>query len=265
MSLSTKIKLFSALGLAVAGLGMSVPTVAMAAQTSTATTHATVAFTQDDQTPETPVDPENPSKPGDGNNPGTGNTGALTLDYVSNFDFGAHKISPSKQTYIASMDNANKTANFAQVTDKRAGDPKGWTLKVTEKGQLQSAKAQKALTGAQISLTDSRAGSGLGLPANQVNVTDQTLTPDNQAVVMNALAGSGYGLWTDAWGSKTNPGVKLTVPTGAYPEEDTYTTSLSWSLEDIPTNGGGNQNPNSPTPTTVPGGAQGAVNADQGD
>ena len=261
MSLSTKIKLFSALGLAAAGLGMSVPTVAMSAQTSTATTRATVAFTQDDQTPETPVDPDNPSKPGDGSNPGTGNTGALTLDYVSNFDFGAHKISPAKQTYIASMDNANKTANFAQVTDKRAGDPKGWTLKVTEQGQLQSAKSQKELTGAQISLTNSRAGSGLGLSVNEVSVTDQALLPGNQAVVMNALAGSGYGLWTDAWGTKDNPGVKLTVPTGAYPEEDVYTTSLNWSLEDIPTNG---SNPNSPTPTTVPGGAQGAVNADQG-
>ncbi len=261
MSLSTKIKLFSALGLAVAGLGMSVPTVAKAAQTQTATTRATVAFTQDNQTPENPVDPEHPDQPGDGSNPGTGNTGALTLDYVSNFNFGVHKISPSQQTYTATMDNANKSANFAQVTDKRAGDPKGWTLKVTEKGQLQSAKSQKQLKGAQISLTDSRAGSGLGLSPDQVNVTDQKLLPDNQAVVMNALAGNGYGLWTDAWGTKDNPGVKLTVPTGAYPEEDVYTTSLNWSLEDIPTNG---SNPNSPTPTTVPGGAQGAVNADQG-
>ncbi|HAT55366.1 MAG TPA: hypothetical protein DCW31_09060 [Lactobacillus sp.] len=250
MSLSTKIKLFSALGLAVAGLGLSVPSVAMAQTStpSTTSTQATVGFTEDDQTPENPVDPENPTKPGDGTNPGTGNTGALTLDYVSGFDFGINKISPSEKTYTAGLDKANKSTTYAQVTDKRAGDPKGWTLKVTEQEQLKSLKAQKELTGTQISLTEAKAVSGLSLPESQVSVTDQALTPGTQSVVMNALPGNGYGRWTDAWGTaKTGSGVKLTVPTGAYPEADTYTTNLNWSLEDIPTNGGSSVNPNLPT------------------
>ncbi|PFJ18059.1 cell surface protein, partial [Bacillus cereus] len=73
----------------------------------------------DNPTPPNPIDPEDPD------NGGTGNSGELTIDYVSNIQFGTQKIVSGNTTY-----NAKNKDPFVQVSDKR-GTGEGWSLKAS--------------------------------------------------------------------------------------------------------------------------------------
>ena len=52
---------------------------------------------------------------------------------------------------------------------------------------------------------------------------------------MDADAG-GSGTWLDVFGEKGASTVKLMVPAAAHPNADSYSTTLTWSLADTPTN-----------------------------
>lgn len=86
---------------------------------SAATSNATITFTLPSDAPPVldPTDPTDPYDPGDGdpNDPPTGETGALTLDYVSSLDFGTHEIDLEQKVYESTI-----LRPFIQVTDRRA-------------------------------------------------------------------------------------------------------------------------------------------------
>lgn len=219
-----------------------------------------------------PVDPTEPGNevkpeiPGEigGPNPEPGTSGPLSIDFASSLYFGNDlEISNQDEIYYAEVQKvtyevaqgthaANETVkrpNYVQVSDYRGG-AKGWTLNVSQQGQLQNATAQyKELVGSYISIAGSTASSDT--PVDLVTppaVNDVTLDPAGSAVtVMQAAAGKGANTWVDYFGevanvdvkvgdttkvAEKNTGVSLSVP-GTTPKDTVlYTTTLTWSLSD---------------------------------
>ncbi|MGX7138972.1 WxL domain-containing protein [Enterococcus silesiacus] len=174
----------------------------------------------DDKEPTNPIDPEDPDNPGEG---GTGQTGNLTIDMVTNLDFGAFKLSSEATTLTANKENkANPTA---QVTDKR-GTGAGWTLGV-EMSDFKSAD-EHILKGAQLSIPKGEL---------KTNNTDKTLAPENfalvvnkeQQVIMTANKDKGLGTWADSYDKEQT---KLAIPAGNYVGE--YASTLTWTLSNAP-------------------------------
>lgn len=211
----------------------AIPTLAVAAD-STANSNTTAAFKENNTNPTNPVDPEDPTDPGE--NPGTGNNGPLSIDYVSNFDFGTHDVPTKTETYTAAGESGN--ADYVQVTDQRSGDPKGWTLSVAQQGQLKSASGDE-LTGAAISFGAGTIKTTSDASSNTVSSSTNgtALTTDGSSMtVMSAKSGNGFGTWLDVFGSADASTVKLTVPVSAHPDADSYTGTLNWTLSETPGN-----------------------------
>lgn len=229
--------------------------------TANRTTDAQVKFVEDSTKTE-PLDPINPDpdkpiKPADSLNldkayeEGTGSNGPLSLDYASVLNFGEQKISVKNEVYHASpqllfkedgktIDTENKRPNYAQLTDKRGGE-KGWTLSVKQNGQFKSAKNNKELTGAEISFKNGHIVSMSSSKEPSTVKSEFKLNPDGNGAVENVMAastGEGFGTWTYLFGDLDTMGnsIELSVPGATAKEADTYKTSLTWTMSDVPTN-----------------------------
>ncbi|WP_347301158.1 WxL domain-containing protein [Dolosigranulum savutiense] len=187
--------------------------------------NATIKFTEptDDVNVLDPTDPEKTLDP-QPNEGKTGDTGPLTLDYVTNLDFGTHAVSIAEQTYTAT----NDPQPFTQVTDRR-GTSTGWTLTV-QAATFQS-NGQNTLPGASLTFENGTTASNLnGLDAPRVNSPINVTTGGNAVNVTVANVGQGRGTWITRW-SKDD--VKLTIPQGTA-TEGTHTSQLTWTLSDAP-------------------------------
>ncbi|MFD1901792.1 WxL domain-containing protein [Enterococcus termitis] len=199
----------------------------------------------DPEKPEKPVDPLDPDKPVE---PGT--NGPLSLDFASTLDFGTQLISNKNQTYFAkpqylrdkdgNVDEANPVPNYAQVTDKRGGE-KGWALSVKQNGQFKSLKNQKELTGAQITFMNAESATVSSSKAPSTVKDTFSLGTDGLGVAENVMAastGEGFGTWVYRFGNEETmkESIKLDVPGSTVKEADTYKTTLTWTLTDIPEN-----------------------------
>ena len=204
-----------------------------------ATSQATITFTVDG-TPEVldPVDPDSLFDPADPSNPddeATGNTGLLTLDYVSSVDFGTQKVSMSARTY-----SSTTRKPFIQVTDRRGDGGLGWS--VTAKATpFKDATAVTGLNGAVLTFKNGTAATTTGndFPAPGTVVSEVILSTDNTAAeVVTAAPGQGVGPWLIRWlspsGSETNQNVTLSVPAGAA-SEGAFTSTITWTLSATPT------------------------------
>jgi len=230
-------------------------------------TKAQVQFIEDDskQPPVDPTDPDtdNPKDPIDPTDPDNpvddGTNGPLSLDYASILDFGENVISTQDQTYYAAPqlfrgqdgqpDETNPVPLYAQVTDKRGGE-QGWSLSVKQNGQFKSATNKRDLTGAEITFS---AGNVYSYSQSNTpsTVKEQfSLTPDGTGAaenVVEASEGEGFGTWVYRFGEnaeKDYQAVSLNVPGSTVKEKDTYTTSLTWTLNDVPSNDDGSDNGN---------------------
>ncbi|MDT0111228.1 WxL domain-containing protein [Listeria booriae] len=220
-------------------------TIANAAEVGSVDSQSQVQFTpQDSSTTNPPVNPLDPTQPLDPGTTNPGTTGPLSIDYVSDFDFGIQEISGETKTYNAKLDSVKvdgedvDVPNNVQVSDNR-GNNSGWHLTVAENGQLQDG-TNRSLTGAQIAITKGTAstkpGTGIDAPTTASAIT---LNPDGtSAMVMNADADQGMGQWVDSFGANTTEAadaVQLTVPGSSEKYADTaYTTTLTWTLSDTP-------------------------------
>lgn len=187
--------------------------------------NATIKFTEptDDVNVLDPTDPEKTLDP-QPNEGKTGDTGPLTLDYVTNLDFGTHAVSIAEQTYTAT----NDPQPFTQVTDRR-GTSTGWTLTV-QAATFQS-NGQNTLPGASLTFENGTTASNLnGLDAPRVNSPINVTTGGNAVNVTVANVGQGRGTWITRW-SKDD--VKLTIPQGTA-TEGTHTSQLTWTLSNAP-------------------------------
>jgi hypothetical protein len=224
----------------------------------------TKPFNPNEPTPEEPVNPIGPD--GEQANPGT--AGPLSLDFASSFFFGNRKITNQDVVYkanaqaLANQDGTitSYVPNYIQVTDNR-GNNAGWTLNVSQTGQLRSTKATTngELKGAMITLKEPVS---VGLTNSMApKAHEVTLDPNGaKSIVMSAEAGTGSGTWITRWGSQgdlmdeeqsvldkqsnskllekenvtVSPAVTLSIPGKTPRDAVRYTTTLNWILTNIP-------------------------------
>lgn len=201
---------------------------------------ANVKFIGENTDPTGPVDPENPdpTDPVDPDDKGDkeGTTGPLSIDYVSNFDFGTKETSGNIQTYSAIPvtldDGSRKVAPYAQVTDNR-GTHAGWELKVAQPEQLSNGTVE--LEGAEITIGKDSVVTGTVAEDDGVTAAEDIKLSQTPEIVFSAAEGAKGGTWVNSFGSAEDINVKLTIPAGTkIVQGETYTTELNWTLEDIP-------------------------------
>ncbi|WP_413524393.1 WxL domain-containing protein [Carnobacterium divergens] len=192
----------------------------------------------DPEKPTTPVDPEDPDKP---INPGT--NGPLSIDFASPLYFGENKIVTSDKDYFAEaqpLSDGTTRPNFVQVTDNRGGE-QGWTLQVKQNGQFKSKTSNRELTGAQISFANGQVATATDSKVPSIIATEFTLVADGTGAaqnVMTAKAGEGAGthIYRSGDDAAKATSVKLAVPGKLTKLAETYTTTLTYTLTDVPGN-----------------------------
>ncbi|QKE71463.1 WxL domain-containing protein [Arthrobacter citreus] len=210
-----------------------------AAVTSQAESKAGVSFTPGSG-PVTPVDPTDPTNPldpigpTDPTDPPTGETGPLTLDYVSSVQFGSKEISGSAMTY-----SSKSKKPFIQVSDRR-GTGNGW--KVTAKASQFKSGSSDTLPGAVLTFKNGTAVSpGDGAAPNPAQTITLNTDGSTAATVVTAAAGTGLGTWVTTWlgpnpdvndGAENN-NVTLTIPGGSATVGN-HEAVVTWTLLDAP-------------------------------
>ncbi|MEG2292774.1 MAG: WxL domain-containing protein [Carnobacterium sp.] len=195
--------------------------------------NAEVKFVPDDEiTPpvEPPVGPWTPGTPG-----------PLSIDFASNLSFGENKITSVDKVYNAepqAMEDGSTKGNWVQVTDNRGGE-KGWNLKVAQNGQFIS-QTGKELKGAEIEFKNGvveNTWSNSVLPSTSAP-TFKLVTDGAVQDVFSAAAGEGAGTWVYRFGDDKTKGesITLAVPGKSTKYTESYSTTLTWTLTDIPGN-----------------------------
>lgn len=185
-----------------------------------------------DPTDPTNPNPISPTDPSDPNNKGTGNVGPLSIDYVSNFAFGEHKISGADMTFYAK--NANP---YVQVTDTR-GTGAGWTVQASISDFVSANKAS-TLKGAQLTLKNPEVKSASQATTSEAptGTTILAFNTSKQTVALS-VKGAGKGTWLTTFPSGSeqteNKNVVLSVPAGSPEANTTYTATINWELLDAP-------------------------------
>ena len=192
--------------------------------------------------PEEEVRPENPPEIPE-------NQGLLSLDFVSQFNFGTQKISVQDQTYYAqpqrllNEDGSVQTEvrpNYIQISDRRAeSEQDGWQLSVVQERPFTGAKGQE-LKGATLRLGNQQVTATQTDNAPALENPDATITlvSGQRQPLLSAEKGEGTGTWIYRFGDQdsADKSVSLIVPSNAAPDQTTYTTTLTWELSAIPGN-----------------------------
>lgn len=224
-------KFITSASLALLVLGLYAPAV------NAVDSEAKIEFKQPEEAPAilNPEDPDNPLNPLP--DKPSGQAGVLTLDYVSNFNFGTQELSAEKETYNA----VNELTPFAQVTDVR-GTGKGWKLTAQFKGFRQDE--ERSLKGSTITLTNgdvvSREDTML-MDNNKPEITSGEIKLSDGGQVTDITVaddGKGKGTWLTRWqdnenNNAGNDNVRLTVPAAVATIGD-HTGTITWTLYNAP-------------------------------
>lgn len=199
---------------------------------ASATNTAKIIF-EEDNTIVGPVDPNNPYQPIIPEYPGQPTGGLLSIDFVSNLNFGKATVDRVGRTYYARPMAATIPGadgekgrpavfpNFAQVTDRRQNE-NGWTLSVKQDMQFRWVGAPANvidedwgrpgdfLAGARISFSHGHTTTGHNQPDDQIpsyaNGEEMTLEPGALSrPVLHANPGQGNGTWHYAVGNPLPP------------------------------------------------------------
>ncbi|EPH87129.1 hypothetical protein D922_04397, partial [Enterococcus faecalis 06-MB-DW-09] len=192
--------------------------------------------------PEVEVNPENrPELPED--------QGLLSIDFVSQFDFGKQPMSAKEKTYYAKpqrlldesgnvLENEERP-NYVQVSDRRSSTERiGWRLSVTQDKQFSDMNGNE-LTGAQIQFENQQLVSPQDGNSPTLKQPEEVpLIPGEKQVLLNAHEESGTGTWIYRFGDSdsANESVSLTVPSGAVSQASAYNTTFVWELNSVPEN-----------------------------
>ena len=172
-----------------------------------------------------------------------GGKGSLTIDYVSDFQFGTQDvvqkddailtIHPKKQEAILKSEPSKKLSLpiFIQISDTRGLDS-GWQLLVSQKNQFYSSETEDNLWGAQIVLKNSKFNDN---SMNQIESSENTiyLVPNGDAT---RLATSDDFLGTTAFVYWFLEDITLSVPGNSGKPNTKYRTDIQWQLVDVPNN-----------------------------
>lgn len=167
-----------------------------------------------------PVDPIKPIKPP------TGQKGNLTIDAVSNFNFGTKKIDKATQVYNAVLEGGESLG--AQVTDVR-GTGAGWNLTATISAFENKAKT-RVLKGAEVTIPVGLVSTN-SVDESKLAIAEGVTLNASPKTVFHATADNGMGTWANEF-EGLGENVQLKVPTGNY--ADTYTAEITWALADAP-------------------------------
>ena len=238
-----------------AGMAGAVVTTAHAAETQAYTSHGKIEMEKNDGStgpgvidPTDPgtVDPTDPTNPV---NPGTG--GPLSIDYVSNFNFGKQKMSGNNEVYnselvtVTTVDPVAGTkkdvANYLQVSDNR-GTVSGWKLSVQQSKAFTSEVTNKTLDGTVITLSNPETRNGdnnAAKPAPSTVTSSVDISANSgDKLVMQAKDGEGSGTWAEAFGNatkdaeKAKKSVQLAVPGDSKKVAEKYVSDITWTLTD---------------------------------
>lgn len=207
--------------------------------------NANVSFTTPDTT--NPVDPgTDPDSP---DTPLPVGPGLLAIDYASDLDFGTHSISSNDQTYYASLDSTygRDTVAFHDVRPVSAttGLSAGYTITVKEDTDFTNGAS--TLKGASLNFNNANVvweGQGTADSTQAPTASSLNLTPGASQTALLAQEGTGFGQWgikygasTDAYtGNETGGPISLFVPGSTQKAQGTYSTTLTWTINEVPTN-----------------------------
>lgn len=200
--------------------------------------------------PVNPIDPTEPLRPGPGEdgeeNPhAPGTKGPLSINYVSNVQFGKQTASGNDAVYSVKPDRLLNSANqivevpnYVQVTDNR-GTNAGWQLSVKQNGNFKNGEHE--LTGTELVFSNpvlsSVSGKGETSPAANARFT---VTPEGSSVsVVQAAVNEGMGTWAIRFGEdneEAKESIQLNIPGDSKKVAGFYKTSLTWILSDTPMN-----------------------------
>lgn len=202
-----------------------VPTTSFAEEVAQAknTSDVQVTFEAD----EGKTDPSLPVDPVDPGNDGTGNKGPLSIDFISNIQFGAQKISGGTATYYAKNTNP-----YVQVTDKR-GTGAGWLLTASASEFKGDNKGEEvALKGAILSFKNGIIQASKGNLSTAPKVSDVIFDSITAKTVMIAEKMQGMGTFIDVFEGAQD--ISLEVPSGVAITGVDYNASITWTLGDTP-------------------------------
>ena len=145
---------------------------------------------------------------------GGGTSGPLTIENVTNFDFGLNVLSSKEENYTAQVDADTS------ISDLR-GTGVGWSLlaSITD-----FTSTGHTLNGAEFTLPAGTLSSDGNATAPAVT---ETVLNNQSQNVLDAGKDSGLGVWKIDY-----TGASLKVPSGNYAGQ--YTSTITWTLQDEP-------------------------------
>lgn len=174
--------------------------------------------------------------------------GQLSIDFISQFNFGTQSISVQDKTYYANsqrllnedgtVNQTEERPNFIQVSDRRSTDQRGgWELSISQESQFSTTNG-KELAGAQLQLANAELISPQGNTEPNFVETLQNIIPGVRQPLITAEGDEGQGTWIYRFGDSVtgNESVKLQVPKGSNADAEFYSTTIIWTVEAIPNN-----------------------------
>src|SRR5690625_1855739 len=241
--MKNKFKQITALIMAAAAVLFGFSTAVTAETVSNGNSNADIEFTPGEGAPEV-VDPEDPEvsfpdpedrDDGDPIDPPTGETGPLTLDFVSSVAFGEHKVDSETAVY-----ESETLRPFIQVTDRR-GTAEGWSVTAQADSievDSEDEGAEATLPGAALTFSNGEVVS-TGTSDEPVTAAEVVLnTGGDSAQVVTAAVDTGMGKWINRWfpsedGAESNDNVTLEIPGGSA-TQGAHTATVAWTLSDAP-------------------------------
>ncbi|MED3687100.1 WxL domain-containing protein [Bacillus thuringiensis] len=203
---------------------LAIGTAAHADTASKATSENRIIF-KANTNPTPPVNTD-PTDPGNG---GTGNEGPLSIDYVSNIEFGEHEITSGTQIYNIQNENP-----YVQVSDNR-GTGAGWKLSASA-SKFTNTDGSKILKGAELSFKNGEVKTKENNVSEKAVHHDVTFNNTDAKVLMDADVDAGRGTWLDVFSGEAgnNDKIQLKVLEGSADAEVDYTATINWELADAP-------------------------------
>lgn len=192
--------------------------------------------------PEVEIIPDNQPEIPDGQ-------GLLSIDFVSQFNFGTQEISVHDRTYYANpqllmnedgtVNDKQERPNFVQISDRRpASERQGWQLSVTQRNQFVN-QYDEELVGARLRFMNQQLVTAHNGLEPEINTDEQgILVPEQKHILLTANEETGSGTWVYRFGNEENlsESVALDVPNSASPTATAYQTKLDWELQVVPGN-----------------------------
>lgn len=192
---------------------------------------------KDPLAPDNTVDPDNPPDL-------TESKGAISIDFISQFNFGRVAIQPDRAEYPAQPQQLNdaendplggKRPNYIQISDRRL-EATGWTLSARLGDEGFVSEEGRQLRGARILLNNIEMVTTGSNESEQPAYWNDRVLDSSRKVLATAQENTGTGTWIQRYGDQETMGesVFLEVPPGASPQATNYTGTIHWELSFVP-------------------------------